>query len=157
MSGLSYYVQIINKVGGLLSCIGSGYIVQDVLRSPFRRTQSIYHRTMLGLSTTDIMSSFFTFILGSWPMPTGAYRWAAGNMVTCDIAAFIGLTGTMGSMIYNCSLATYYVLQLKYNLSDRRMRAIEKWLHIVPLSVALMFSITILSAKMLGPGIGHCW
>ena len=65
---------IIFKVGGSLSCLGSGYVVQDVLRHQDRRCKSHYHRTVLGLSIVDIFYSFFVFVLGPTPMPEGSYR-----------------------------------------------------------------------------------
>jgi hypothetical protein len=152
----SYYTQIVFKIGGVLSCVGSGYIIQDVLRNPDKRTKSIYHRIMVGLSTMDILSSFMWFI-GSWAMPKDSWRlWPAGTVATCDAAAFFGMIGWLASPLYNCSLATYYLLQLKYNWTDRKIKRIEKWFHIVPCSIALTFSITALSNKMLGPNGGYC-
>ena len=151
-----YSLQIAVKIGGSLSCAGSAYILQDVLRNPNKRTKSIYHRIMLGLSTMDILSSFFFFIIGSWAMPEGSWIWAVGNIFTCDIVAFLGFIGHLGSPLYNCSLATFYLLQLKYGWSERKMKAIEKWLHIVPCSGALAGSMFILVTKMFGPLLGIC-
>ena len=148
--------QIIWKVTGSISCIGSGYIIQDVLRHPDRRSKSVYHRIMLGLSAMDIFLSFFYYVLGSWPMPKDSYLWAMGNMATCDAAGFIGIFGFIGSPLYNCSLATYYSLQLKYNWQDHRMKKIEKWFHIVPCSIALLYCTIGLCTKTFGPGIGFC-
>ena len=159
MSSISddtYYLQIVGKIGGALSCVGSAYILQDVLRDPNKRTKSIYHRIMLGLSTMDILSSFFVWFIGSWAMPKGSWIWAAGNIVTCDIAAFLGGIGYVGSPLYNCSLATFYLLQLKYGWSERRMKAIEKWLHIVPCLVTLVVCIYFLATELFGPSLGIC-
>jgi hypothetical protein len=113
---------------------------------------------MVGLSTMDILSSFSIWFIGSWAVPEEtSWPWAAGNVTTCDIAGFIGLMGFQGSMFYNCALVTYYLLQLKYDWSDRRLRAFEKWLHIVPFSVALGLCFMIQATKMYGPSdIGHC-
>jgi len=148
--------QIIFKVGGSISCIGSGYIIQDVLCHPDKRSKSVYHRIMVGLSAMDILLSFFMFVLGSWPMPKGSYLWAAGNMATCDAAAVIGYFGYLGSPLYNCSLATYYSLQLKYNWQDYRIKKIEKWFHIVPCSIALLLCTIGLCTKSFGPSSGTC-
>ncbi len=151
------FEQIGFKVGGTISCIGSAYIIQDVLRHPDKRSISIYHRVMVGLSIMDIFFSFFTFFLGSWPLPKGSsYLWAAGNMAFCDIAAIIGLVGCLGVPLYNCSLASFYSLQLKYSWTDHRLRSIEKLFHIVPCSIAVLFSIIAYSTKTLGPSIGFC-
>ena len=124
-----YFYILVLKVGGTLSCAGSVYIVQDILRNTDKR-KNIYHRLMLGLSTMDILSSIFLWIISSWAMPKGSYLWAAGNLTTCDVCGFLGLIGWIGAPMYNCALATYYLLQLKYNWADQRMKAIEKWLHI---------------------------
>ena len=151
-----YYTQITYKTLGTISCLGSGYILQDVLRNPDKRTKSIYHRIMVGLSTMDILSSVFFFVLGSWSMPKGSWLWAAGNIITCDIASFLGGMGYMGSPLYNCSLVTYYLLQIKYNWSDQRIKVIEKWFHIVPWLITISLSGLIAVTKASGPFSGFC-
>ena len=148
--------QIIFKVTGSISCIGSGYIIQDVLCHPGRRSKSVYHRIMVGLSVMDILFSLCTHILGSWVMPKGSGLWAAGNMTSCNTAAFIMSFGYVGSQLYNCSLATYFSLKLKHNWQDHRIKRIEKWFHIVPCSIALLYSTTALCTKTLGPSNGVC-
>jgi len=151
--------QIIMKVGGSISCFGSGYIIQDVLRNQDKRSTSIYHRIMVGLSTMDILLSFFAFFLGTWPLPNdySSFPWAIGNMQSCVAAAFIGAVGYICSPMYNCSLALFYLLQLKYNWSDRKMKKAEKWFHIVPCSFALLYSISALCTDTFGPSpSGFC-
>ena len=146
---------IIPKITGTASAIGSGYIVQDVLRNPPKR-KSTYHRVMLGLSCADIFYSI-AWILGSWPMPKGTQLFAAGNVTTCDIFGFIQLVGGLASVMYNCSLTTYYFLQLNCNLVDRKMKNVEKWLHIVPWSVAFVPGIVGLILQGYGPHYNTCW
>lgn len=144
------------KIGGTFSCAGSAYIIQDVLRNPIKRSESIYHRLMLGLSIMDILSSFFLWMISSWAMPKGSYLWAVGTLTTCDICGFLGMIGWIGSPLYNCSLATFYLLQLKLYWVERRMKKIEKWLHIVPWVVSLMLATAGLVSKTIGPGYGYC-
>ena len=153
---IPYYELVVPRIGGLLSCTGSGYILQDVLRNPDVHSNSIYRHIMLGLSTMDILSSLFFWFIGSWAMPKGSGPASAGNMTTCDIAAVLGFVGTLGSTLYNGALSTYFLLQLKYNWVDRRMEEIEKWLHIVPCAIPLLGSIPIFAAKMFGPSDGRC-
>ncbi len=144
--------ELLAKVGGTISCVGSGYIIQDVLRHPARRSKSIYHRIMVGLSTMDILFSFFKCFLGSWPLPQESnYLWAVGTMASCEAVAFIGLVGFLGSHLYTCSLASYYSLQLKYNWTDHRIKKAEKWFHIVPWSLSILVCTAALCAKTLGP------
>ena len=79
MDALTVTQQIIYKIGGSISGVGSIYIIQDVFRHPERRSKSIYQRIMVGLSSTDILFSCSIHVLGSWPMPKGYYSWAVGS------------------------------------------------------------------------------
>lgn len=148
---------IIPKITGFLSMIGSGYIIQDVLRNPHKRTKSIYHRLMLGLSISDTIYSFSAFVLTSWPMPRDYFIMAAGTVATCDASAFFTSIGMFVTPLYNCSLVTYYLLQLKHNWADQRIRNVEKWLHLGPWLIGLGVAFAGLATKAFGPVISACW
>lgn len=147
----------ISRVVSSLSMIGSIYIIQDVLRDPRKRKESIYHHIMIGLSTFDILSSFFLHFLRTWPQPEEHGPFSYGTLATCDAAGFIATIGMVGSPLYHCSLATYFLLVLKYNWTRNRMRDIEKWFHIVPWTVAIITSVTLLATQVYGPFLGGCW
>ena len=147
---------ILPKIIGGLSAVGSGYIIQNVMRDPRKRKGSTFHRLMLGLSTSDFLSSFFVYFLSSWPMPRGYMRYAVGTVGTCDAAGFFLPLTVFTSPLYNCSLATFFLVQLKYNWSDQRIIEVEKWLHIVPWSVGLVAGILGLIMKSYGPINAHC-
>ncbi len=104
----------------------------------------------------DISLSLPAHILSSWPMPRGSYLWAVGTATSCEIAAFFSMVGYVGSPLYNCSLASFYTLRLKYNWSDSRMKKAEKWFHIVPWSISVVLSIILLCTKSYGPSVGYC-
>ena len=149
-------IAILPKITGGLSAVGSGYIIQNVLRDPRKRGGSSFHRLMLGLSTSDFLSSFFVFFLSTWPMPRGYMKYAVGTLGTCDAAGFFVAFTVLTTPLYNCSLATFFLVQLKYNWSDQRIVEMEKWLHIVPWSVGLVAGILGLIMKSYGPITGHC-
>ena len=140
-----------------LSMIGSIYIVQDVLRNPRKRKESIYHRLMLGLSIFDILSSFSLYFLTSWPQPEGHSPFSFGTLVTCDATGFIATVALIGASIYNCSLAIYFLVEVKYNWTKRRVQVIEKWLHIVPWTVATATAVACFWAQAYGPFLNSCW
>ena len=145
------FFAILPKITGALSTVGSGYIIQDVLKDPRKRRRT-YHRLMLGLSISDFISSFFVNFLSTWPMPKGYLKYAIGNVATCDMVGFLQvLTGFFTTPLYNCSLATYFLVQLKYNWRDGRITKMEKWLHIIPWSVGLIPAIVGLAMKAFGP------
>jgi len=106
----------------------------------------------------DILLSLFAFVLGTWALPKESpILWAVGNMASCEAAAFIAGVGYIGSPLYNCSLVSYYLLLLKYNWPDHKMKKVEKWFHIVPCSLALVYSITALCTNTFGPSpSGFC-
>ena len=147
---------ILPKISGALSAAGSSYVIQDVLRDPRKRKESTYHRVMLGLSTSDFLSSVFVNFLSTWPMPRGYMKYAVGTMATCDMVGFFHALTIFTSPLLNCSLATFFLVQLKYNWTDGRIVSMEKWLHIVPWSVGFVASILGLAMKSFGPLAFHC-
>jgi hypothetical protein len=138
------------RVMGMFSLIGSSYVIQDVLRNEQKRNHT-FHRLMVGLSISDVLSSFSAHILSTAPMPKGYQMFAVGNIATCDAQGFINTMSGLTIMLYNCSLTTYYLVQLKYNWVNRRIKALEKWLHIVPWSAGLAFGLYALLFKLYGP------
>lgn len=155
--GLSLSDTIISRVLASLSLAGSIYIIQDVLRDPKKAKESTYHRLMLGLSTLDIIASFFCHFLNVWAMPKDADNMALGSVATCDAAGFLNTIAMFGAPLYNCSLTTNYLLRMKYNWTKNRVKDAEKWLHIVPWSVGIVVAVAGLAAKTYGPFTSACW
>ena len=141
------------KVSSGLSILGSGYVIQDVLRDPKKRKESTYHRIMIGLSCSDIIFSFFFGFLGSWAMPKGTQLFAVGTKFTCQISGFF-VSICSATPLFNCSLATFYLLKLKFSWNNRKVRAIEKWLLILPCVVGIIVAIMSTTISDFGPW-GH--
>ncbi len=146
---------IVPKITGSLSIVGSTYIIQDVLRNPIKRS-SIYHRIMVGLSSFDLILSFMTHFLTSWPMPKGYYLYAMGDVRSCDFVATFASIGHFGMPLYHCSLITYYMLELKFSWPTPRIREAEKWLHAVPIFTGIMFALLGLLSQSFGPVLSAC-
>lgn len=88
--------------------------------------------------------------LGTWPMPKGVHKFAVGSEGACDVVGFFTGVGFMLSPLYNCSLATYYLVELKYMWNEERMQSFEKWLHLVPWVVSATCPFIALSTESLG-------
>jgi hypothetical protein len=144
------HITILQRTMGTISLIGSSYVIQEVLRNEQKRKHT-FHRLMVGLSFSDILSSFFVHILSTSPLPKGYQVFAVGSIATCDAQGFILYSCIFVTTLYNCSLATFYLVQLKYNWTNRRIKALEKWLHVVPWSVGLVMAIFALIFKMYSP------
>jgi hypothetical protein len=143
-------ISVVQRIMGSISILGSAYVIQKVFRSPQKRNHT-FHRLMVGLSTADTLYSLFAHVLSTSPMPNGSQVLAIGSLATCDIAGFFTFMCSFVTALYNCSLATYYLVQLKYNWNNRRIKSLEKWLHIVPWSVGLLFAIPGMAFKAYGP------
>ena len=75
-------------------------------------------------------------------MPTGTQiLYAAGIKQTCDAAGFFTAMGVLSTLLYSCSLATFYLLKLKYSWVNRKVKAIEKWLLYVPCMFGIIYAI----------------
>ena len=147
---------ILPKITGALSALGSAYIIQDVLRDPRKRKEGIFHRLMLGLSVMDFLFSFFSYVLSTWPMPKGYLKYAVGTVGTCDAVGFFQALTIFSIPLYVSSLATFFLIRLKLNWIDQRIKAVEKWFHIVPWSVGLVTGILGLATKSFGPVSFNC-
>ena len=90
-------------------------------------------------------------------MPSGYYIMAIGNVYTCDAAGFVSSIGHYGIPLYNCSLATYYLLELKYNWGESRIKDVEKWFHIVPWVTGVVMATVGLVTQSFGPLLSVCW
>merc|ERR1712038_222883 len=123
---------------------------------PRKRSESTFHRLMLGLSISDLLSSFFPFFLSTWPMPQGYLKYAVGSVTSCDVVGFFFAFTCFTCPIYNCSLATYFLVRLKYNWQDCQIKAMEKWLHIIPWLVGMVPAVVGLVMKAFGPLNFHC-
>ena len=108
--------EIIAKATGVLSIIGSGLIVSDVLRKLIMKKENnglikwtdSYQRIMLGLSFFDIMYNIFFSFLGSWmtPQETG-WVMVIGNQATCTAQGFFTQFGFMGSFVGSLGIAFF--------------------------------------------------
>ena len=148
---------IISKITAALSILGSSYVIQDIVRNPEKRNESIYHRLMFGLSCSDVIFSFFGWFLSTWVMPKESHLFAVGSESTCIASGFFHYMTALSTPLYNCSLATFYFLQLRLNWTKRKIMAIEKWFHILPWTVGLIGAITAAALSSLGPYLNVCW
>jgi hypothetical protein len=147
---------IVPKFSGALSCIGSGYIIYDVVKDPVKRKKP-YRRIMIGMSIADLFSSFFLYFLSSWPIPSGYNVFAIGNAGTCAAQGFLGSIGVIGTPLYNCALATFYLLVLKYKWNDRKLQSVEKWFHIFPWVVSVSYALVGVICRSYMGLAWFCW
>lgn len=156
----SKIIAIAPKFPAVLSVLGSSIIIRKVASSPEKR-KNVYHRIMLGLSCCDIIASL-NYFTGTWLIPKGQVGglgpvfMASGSKATCSLSGFF-TNFAVASPLYNGTLAWYYLLSIHKNWSDRKIRKIEKWFHIIPIAFAIVSSSIALGFDMYGNVDWLCW
>ena len=125
-------LEIIPRLTGSLSILGSSYILGDVLWK--RRSIKATDRLLVGMSVCDILASVSTPLLlnKALPSPLGP-----GNQATCDAQGFFSQFVT-ATALYTGSLALIYLLSIHYNWKELKLRGVERICHILILLFALI-------------------
>lgn len=156
---------VIPKFWGSLSFISSSFVLRSTVlslqqKSPSARTTDsshVYQRLLLGLSINSVVASTMS-IMGSWMVPSETeVLWAVGNEKTCKMQGFVfQFTGMMGAL-YNFGLSWYYLMVIKYNWRDGRLRKWEPLLHTIPWSWGLGSALAGLFLDAYHPAGLWCW
>lgn len=148
-------IAITPKCTSSLSMICSSFIIYEVLCDQKRGRSSAIQRALLGMSSIDIMASFGWW-LSTWAVPRGTFALSAGNTASCNFQGFL-LQLAIGAPLYNCSLALYYLMVIKYNWSNTMLMKIEKWVHAAILSFSIGTAIILLPFGFYNQIGAVCW
>ncbi|CAB9520703.1 unknown protein [Seminavis robusta] len=152
---------ILPKCTGGLSLVGSSCIVYDLvqqIRSKPSGSANSFQRIMLGLSCFDMICSFCN-VLSTWPSPedSGTFM-AVGNTQTCTAQGFFNELGNLGAVTYSASLSLQYVWQMTSpGLRNRLPPQHEVWLHIVPITLAVIMAVLGLPLTLYNNSGWICW
>ena len=61
-------------------------------------------------------------------MPKGEQLLAVRNNLSYSVAGFFNVMTATSTPLYNCSLAIFYILKLKFSWVNRKVKAVEKWI-----------------------------
>jgi len=105
------------------------FIIKEVLRDYKRKRAKPVDRALLGMSAIDFFASTGWF-MSTWLVPRGSQNtiYAVGNTQTCTYQGFL-LQFAIGAPLYNCSLALYCLLAIKYKWTNENIIKIEPWIH----------------------------
>lgn len=143
------------KCTATLSIASSSFIIYEACCDMRRGKTNAIQRALVGMSIIDVLASF-AWWLSTWAEPVGSVPLATGNQVSCDFQGFL-LQLAIGAPLYNCSLALYYLLVIKYNWSNEMLRRIEIWTHVTILSFSIGTSIALLPLQQYNPIGTVCW
>ena len=133
---------IIPKIGGTLSILCSAFVAQDVLKFPERRAK-MTNLVILALSISDIIYSTTAYIFGTWPVPQGLVYGSSGNQGTCTAQGFLFAFFIGCGAYYNMTLALTYLLQVRYEWSEEKLRRHQPFFIFIPIFVSLVQSTSI--------------
>ena len=129
-------------VTGCVSFLASLTIIIMIFRSNLKLS-TIYRRLVFAISFFDLLQSS-TQALSTIPMPAGTMLYATGNYFTCNLQGFLSVLGSSGSILYGFSLTVYFLLVVKFNVSEAKIKKYaEPALHSIPVLYSLIASIYI--------------
>ncbi len=146
---------LIRRVSASVSTVASALLILHIIRSHVGFSKT-YHRLVLGLSISDLLSSLMN-ILASMMVPKELsyfVRGAMGNTATCTAQGFLLKVGNISGNLYNCSICFYYLAIIRYNKKDAYIRQkLEPWLHFIP--ILLTLTSCIIDLALDGYNYGH--
>ena len=132
-------LSVIARISAALSLVGASYIIFDILSSQTRRSR-IKNRLLVGMSVCDFTFCFMGPILGLIMVPQSTGGTGYGTQLTCDIQGFFYSAGDAASAAYNVVLSITYLLIVKYNYSEEKLKRIQPLLHAYPLLATVLIS-----------------
>jgi len=150
-------MEVLPKITATIAFLGESTIVASILKSSENRA-NMQQRLLCAMVTVD-MTANITWILSNIMMPKKSdsiFLWTYGSQASCTLQGFI-LQFNISSMFYNAALSIYYLLVIKYQWKHARLQKVEKWMHIIPLSVGLLSAIIALCLGVYNPAGWNCW
>ena len=167
-------IRWIPKLAGVISILGSSYILWDILlrkwwrqcsRTTGRPSSSsttnlaVFQQLLTVISICDLSGSI-GFLLSTIPMPkynqydelTGI-EGAVGNDATCTFQGSL-IQFSLTGVLYQISLSTYFLLVIYFGWSESRVRKVLYYLHI-PLVVGI--GMTVAGIPFYESLVWICW
>ena len=150
------------KVSSLLSVAGSSFVIYQIL-APHKREamlRTLYHRIVLTISSMDIVRTLSVF-LSTWPIPKDTLHddwiWGnVGNQITCNIQGYFIQSSGLSCAISTTFLCIYFMLLIRYNWSERRLRKVE-WMMRLTICLVFVGSLFPLFYDSFNPTLLFCW
>ena len=151
--------QIFIIVFPFLSVLGSSillYLLQREYNFRGRFIRPTYSRLLWNICCIDVVFST-AMLLGRLLVPSskvGVYTSGYGTVGTCTAQGLVLIVGAGCIAIYNASLMVYFVLRVKYRLTeDQISKVYEPWFHRVVVLAVLVFGISGLVLRVFAPKI----
>ena len=114
-------------------------IISSVFRSNINR-ENIQQRILGYMSISHVIFVSLRLTGFIWA-PREWKQGNLGNKYTCDVQGFIFGVAWGATASYNCTLALYYLLVIKYNWKPTQLKKIQKYFFIIPMVAGIPGSI----------------
>jgi hypothetical protein len=131
------------------------FTVFEIIYGSKRKGSGVVQRSLLAMTLIDLCSSSAWFT-SSWAVPMGTFPLSFGNQTSCNFQGFL-LQLAIGAPLYNCTLALYFLLILKYGWSEKQLITLERWIHAVILGFSFGTAILFLPLGFYNPTGQVCW
>ena len=141
-------LDIIPRVTGAMSMLGSSFIIYEVLKNPKKRGMA-FHLQMIALSIVDFLYSTAWFV----------YNWPAPDSGSCAAIGFLFLlTGTPEAML-SAGVCVYYLFFVYFSWSEEKILRYQRVMIVFPIIWGLITAILTLAQGMINPNpvTGECW
>jgi hypothetical protein len=143
------------KACATLSIPSSLFIIWEAIEDHRKGKGTAIQRALVGMSVVDVCASTAWF-LSTWAVPIGSGPLAKGNIASCNFQGFL-LQLAVGAPLYNCSLALYYLLVIRFNWTNDQLVKIERYVHSFILAFMVGTSIAGLPMTMYNRVGSVCW
>jgi hypothetical protein len=151
---------LVPKFGAALSLFGSSMILYE-LHLDWRQGNArdgATSRILVSMSIADIIFSLGYF-LTTWPAPSDLnyIRFNVGNQATCTFQGFIVQLGYVASPLFNITLALCFLLRIRCQWTDFRLKRLEPWTQGFIWSFALACAIYPIPLGLYNNAWEICW
>jgi hypothetical protein len=148
---------ILPKITSFISMCGSSWIIIEVAGSHTKR-YAVYNRLLFCMSVFDFLVAL-SYFASTWPIPRGSpgVLWALGTTQSCTTQGFFNQLGVVPP-VYNCCLSFYYMLVVKYGVSEEYMaRNVEFWMHLGSLGLGFATATASIPLELFNNADLWCW
>ena len=150
------------KVSSFVSIVGSSIVIYQIIAPKKRKAmlKTMYNRIILTISTMDVIGSLAMF-MSTWPIPKDTIHddwiWGnIGNQTTCNIQGYFIQSSVLSVSICTSFLCIYFMLLIRYNWSERRLRKMELMMRGAICLVFICSTIPLLT-EAYNPTLFACW
>ena len=122
-----------------MSIICLVFVAQDILKLPERRVK-MTNGVILNLSISEMIFLTTLHFFGTWPVTQGLVYGSSGNQGTCTAQGLLVMFSGWLDFIYKMTLALTYLLQVRYEWSDEKLRRYQLFFIFIPIFVSLVIS-----------------